>query len=101
MARRYQIALKHFKDIAASEQKGWPDHQWHGEIENCDVCSRPMKDEQFMIDGPAEAGPSPMWGNICVICACKYSPKVGWGKAQLYERDGDGIWRLVAGGPPA
>ena len=101
MEHRHQLATKQFKEIAESEQKVWPDHQWHGEIENCDVCSRPMKDEQFMIDGPAEARPSPVWGNICVICAYKYSPTIGWGKAQLYERDEDGVWRLVAGGPPA
>jgi hypothetical protein len=101
MSRSHQLATEHFKKIAASEQKGWPDHQWVGEIDNCDVCSRPMGGEQFMIDGPAEAGPVPMWGNICVICAYKYSPSIGWGKAQLYEKDGGGIWRLVAGGPPA
>lgn len=100
MGRRHQLATEHFKEIAASEQKGWPDQQWHGPIDNCDVCSRPMGDEQFMIDGPAEAAPDPMWGNICVICAYKYSPTIGWGKAQLYEKDRDGIWRLVAGGPP-
>lgn len=100
MGRRHKLAIEHFKKIAESEQRGWPDHQWHGDIKNCDVCSRPMEDEQFMIDGPAEARPRPMWGNICVICAHKYSPQIGWGKAQLYEKDSDGTWRLVAGGPP-
>lgn len=101
MGRRYQLATEHFQEIAASEQKKWSDHQWHGEIDNCDVCSRPMGDEQFMIDGPAEAISDPMWGNICVVCAHRYSPVIGWGKAQLYEKDTDGVWRLVSGGPPA
>lgn len=99
-ARRHQLATEHFKEISASERKHWPDHKWHGAIDNCDVCSRPMADELFMIDGPAEARPCPMWGNICVVCALKYSPKIGWGKAQLYEKGPDGTWRLVSGGPP-
>lgn len=99
MRKRYKLAINHFKEIAASEAKTWPNHQWHGEIENCDVCSRPMADEHFMIDGPAEATPTPRWGNICVICAYKYSPRIGWGTAQLYEKNSDFIWMLVAGGP--
>lgn len=72
---------------------------WHGPIDNCDVCSRPMGDETYMIDGPAGPGPSPLWGNLCVGCAFKHSPKIGWGSAQLYRHQGD-QWYLVAGGPP-
>lgn len=53
-----------------------------------------------MIDGPASAGARPMWGNLCVVCAHKHSPKIGWGKAQLYERSSDDVWALISGGPP-
>ena len=100
MSRRHDAATEHFMKVLSSETERWPDDQWHGEIDNCDVCSRSMKSEHFMIDGPAEAKSRPMWGNICVVCAFKYSPKIGWGKAQLYERDKDGVWKLVSGGPP-
>ncbi|QNH21103.1 hypothetical protein HEP73_02014 [Xanthomonas sp. GW] len=72
---------------------------WHGDIENCDVCSRPMEPEIYMIDGPAQASAQPMWGNMCVICAYKLSLKIEWGIAQLYRRQGS-HWYLIAGGPP-
>lgn len=101
MSRRYKLATEHFENISLAEKKTWPEHQWHGEVSNCDVCSQPMSQEKFMIDGPAEARPNPMWGNICVVCAYKYSPVIGWGKAQLYEQNENGVWRLVSGGPPA
>jgi hypothetical protein len=100
MLRRHQLATEHFKNIAIAEKMKWPEDQWHGEINNCDVCSRPMSHEQFMIDGPSEAGHTPRWGNICVVCAHKYSPVIGWGKAQLYEQNRDGVWLLVSGGAP-
>lgn len=100
LRKRYEDANLHFQKIQSAEVNGWPDHQWHGDIDNCDVCSRPMHSEQFMIDGPAESGSSPRWGNICVVCAHKYSPAIGWGKAQLYERDRGDVWRLISGGPP-
>lgn len=88
--------------FAAYDVADAPDPQgrmWHGAIENCDVCSRPMGSELYMIDGPAEAGRQPMWGNLCVTCAYKHSPVIAWGRAQLYKRQGS-EWHLVAGGPP-
>lgn len=90
----------HFEAIFAAQTVTWPDHQWYGDILNCDVCSRPMRYEKFMIDGPSEATRNPRWGNICVVRAYKYSPQIGWGKAQLYLREESGTWRLIAGGPP-
>lgn len=73
---------------------------WHGAIHNCDVCSRPMDDERYMIDGRARATPDALWGNLCVLCAYKTSPRIGWGSGQLYRREGAN-WYLVAGAPPA
>lgn len=96
----YKGALEHFERISQAETQSWPDGRWHGQIGNCDICSRPMAGERFMIDGPASFQRDPPWGNLCVLCAHKYSPIVGWGRAQLYEGSEDGIWRLVAGGPP-
>ena len=100
MKTKYQVAVEHFQQIATSEPNTWPDHRWHGEIHNCDICSRPMSPERFMVDGPASASANPMWGNLCVVCAHKYSSNIGWGKAQLYERSSEGEWALASGGPP-
>ncbi len=97
---RYQEALDHFRRIAQSEKDARPDSFWHGPIDNCDVCSRPMSDETYMIDGPCTFQSSGFWGNLCVVCAYKYSPTIKWGKAQLYESTPDQNWLLVAGGPP-
>ncbi len=99
MKPQHDEAEEHFATIERDEQSKWPDDQWHGEIDNCDVCSRPMHSERYMVDGPAENTPDPRWGNLCVVCAYKYSPRTGWGKAQLYRNTGD-KWALVAGGPP-
>lgn len=92
-------AEEFFAGIERAEQSTWPGKQWYGEIDNCDVCSRPMHFERYMVDGPSEATRDPKWGNLCVVCAFKYSPRIGWGKAQLY-RNSEDKWALVAGGPP-
>lgn len=96
----YSTAQDHFTglDIIAS----LPDDvsTWHGDIDNCQVCSRPMHSETYMIDGRARAEAGALWGNLCVMCAYKTSPTIGWGVGQLYRRDGE-RWCLVAGGPPS
>ena len=99
MNRRLKDAFIHFDQIARTETRIWRDKHWHGEITNCDVCSRPMEDERYMIDGPASLRPDPPWGNLCAVCAFKYSPSIGWGKAQLYEKSAGGRWKLISGGP--
>ncbi|XQA79987.1 hypothetical protein ACM9W9_09855 [Xanthomonas sacchari] len=101
MSPKHAAALKHFStydSVVMSFDENAPG--WCGAIENCDVCSRPMGEEIYMIDGPCQAGMDPMWGNLCIVCAHKSSPKIGWGMAQLYKRQGE-RWYLVAGGPPS
>lgn len=99
MSSDHALAEAHFDAIHHSAEAEFEDIIWCGDIKNCDVCSRPMSSETYMVDGPCQAGDRPMWANLCVVCAYKTSPTIGWGKAQLYKRDGDD-WRLVAGGPP-
>lgn len=89
----------HFASFDVSDSPRDDDDVWHGQIENCDICSRPMGLETYMIDGPCQAAPMPMWGNLCVVCAYPTCPVIGWGKAQLYKRRGT-QWALVAGGMP-
>jgi hypothetical protein len=95
----HTVAQAHFEayDTVGSISEAGP--IWHGAIENCDVCSRPMGSETYMIDGPTRASMDAMWGNLCVTCAFKHSPTIGWGKAQLYKRQSS-RWYLIAGGPP-
>lgn len=93
----HAAAQAHFVAYDTTESVGESGPTWSGPIENCDICSRPMGSETYMIDGPAEASASPRWGNLCVICAFKHSPTIGWGRAQLYRRVGS-EWYLIAGG---
>jgi hypothetical protein len=95
----HAMAQRHFAAYDNGQPLGEDGPVWHGPIENCDVCSRPMGSEIYMIDGPSERSPRPRWGNLCATCAFKHSPAIGWGKAQLYKRHGS-QWRLLAGGPP-
>lgn len=97
---KHSTATVHFHEVASGEEHAWPNDRWHGAIDNCDVCARPMHGERFMVDGPASAGADPMWGNLCVVCAYKYAQTIGWGKAQLYERSDGRDWMLISGGPP-
>jgi len=99
MTTKYDAAKAHFAQHDRSKDINEGGTVWSGEIENCDVCSRPMSSETYMIDGPVQASSRPMWGNLCIVCAHKSSPTIGWGKAQLYKRQ-EHQWRLIAGGPP-
>lgn len=99
MQSNHAIAEKHFAVLDTQIFAGDGHLAWSGPVDNCDVCSRPMGGETYMIDGPAEAGGHARWGVLCVVCAFKSSPSVGWGKAQLYKRSGQ-TWFLIAGGPP-
>lgn len=95
---KYDVAKSHFEKFDQSKDTIIDETVWSGEIENCDVCSRPMSSETYMIDGPAHASTRRQWGNLCVVCAHKSSPTIGWGTAQLYKRRGH-QWQLIAGGP--
>ena len=98
---RSALALEFFRKIEQAEKGSWPDDLWLGDdITKCDVCSRPMQTETYMIDGPTTRNPLP-WGNQCVVCAHEFCPEIRWGQAQLYKMSPDGEWLLVAGGPPS
>ncbi|HVE21180.1 MAG TPA: hypothetical protein VNC39_04335 [Acidocella sp.] len=95
----YEESFKHFSKIESQEKSSWPDIRFAEYVENCQVCSRPMFEETYMIDGPASKKNQLQWGCLCIICALKSSPKIGWGRAQLYKNAGT-YWQLIAGGPP-
>ena len=93
-------ALAHYSKIDNVNSRDCGDQHWSGDLENCDVCSRPMEGELYMIDGPASFQSNPRWGNLCVVCAFKYAPIIAYGKAQLYRKSAEGSWKLIAGGSP-
>ena len=78
----------------------------------CDLCGRPLIDEQFFCDAelPAQGD---RWGMLCKPCTASEDVQPGWGRAQFYERLGGSLaaqtgaereqlhWRCVAGKPPA
>ena len=98
---RSALASEYFRKIEQGEKGSWPDDSWLGDdITKCDVCSRPMQTETYMIDGPTTRNPL-QWGNQCIVCAHELCPEIRWGRAQLYKMSPDGEWLLVAGGPPS
>ena len=94
----HEVASEHFRKIEQVKKGSWPDKSWCGEITNCEVCSKPMGTETYMIDGPIIRKPIPMWANLCVVCAYELCPDIGSGKAQLYKMSPDKEWLLIAGG---
>ncbi len=38
-----------------------------------------------------------MWGNMCAACFNSKGAGIGWGEGQLYARQPNGDWRMVAG----
>jgi hypothetical protein len=54
------------------------------------------------ICGHVQGEQSVKWANMCADCFNDRSVGIGWGKGQLYARQPNGDWRLVAGfGPEA
>jgi hypothetical protein len=66
--------------------------------ERCDLCSDPLSNAVYFIDGAVkDAG---MWANMCPQCYFKHGRGIGWGFGQLFMRQGDGSWLMVAGFHP-
>jgi hypothetical protein len=69
---------------------------WRGDLERCDFCGKKFSSEQYMVDGPMQAGGP--WGCMCSLCYSKSRLPLGVGMGQLYRQE-DGIWKLVGGYP--
>lgn len=69
----------------------------HG-AETCDQCSCDLNQRGFYVDGRLRG--DLMWANLCIPCFKRCGEGVGWGKGQLYARQSNGDWRLVAGFAP-
>ena len=69
-----------------------------GDIEMCDFCQTQLSHRGLFVDGMTRGDIA--WANMCVTCFNARGAGIGWGKGQLYARQPNGHWRLVAGFPP-
>ena len=67
-------------------------------VKDCDICGCVLDQHGLYVDGRLRD--DLMWSNMCVDCFKDNGEGIGWGKGQLYARQPDGRWRLVAGFPP-
>jgi len=67
-------------------------------IKTCDLCHCSLDDAGLFVDGAlrGQAG----WANMCPSCFERQGHSIGWGKGQIYARQSNGRWRLVAGFQP-
>lgn len=64
----------------------------------CDLCGCDLTVRKFLIDGRLRG--DLMWANMCSNCFFQRAEGLGWGNGQLYQRETDGRWLLVAGFQP-
>lgn len=64
-------------------------------IENCDGCGGSLLVRGLFIVRRLQNQLG--WANMCVQCFAERGAGVGWGMGQLYARQPNGDWRLVAG----
>ena len=69
--------------------------QYAYNIETCDCCGCLLNERGLFVDGSLRS--QVMWANMCAQCFEGEGVDIGWGKGQLYARQPDGSWRMVAG----
>lgn len=62
---------------------------------NCDFCQAPLDSLGLYVDGKLRG--DMLWANMCARCFHARGEGIGWGKGQLFARQANGDWRLVAG----
>lgn len=64
-------------------------------ISACDLCGCDLNRKSLFIDGALRGQPG--WANMCADCFERHGSGIGWGVGQVYSRQTDARWRLVAG----
>lgn len=64
----------------------------------CGLCDCALSKRGFYVDGKLRG--QAMWANFCIPCLRRNGEGIGWGMGQLYARQSNGNWRLVAGFAP-
>jgi hypothetical protein len=70
-----------------------PKHAYNAQ--KCDFCGCALERRGLFVDGRLRG--DLMWGNMCAACFGSRGEGIGWGNGQLYARQPDGKWRMVAG----
>jgi hypothetical protein len=70
-----------------------PAHAYN--VQNCGVCDCVLNLRGLFVDGRLRG--DLMWSNMCAACFASKGEGLGWGNGQLYARQPDGKWRMVAG----
>ncbi len=77
--------------------------------ELCNLCGTSLMQHSFLVDGEAKDTPQTsvpghrsvgQWAYMCGACFVKRGVGVGWGTGQLYRRNAEKVWIMVAGFPP-
>lgn len=66
--------------------------------ENCDLCKAPLLNSPWFVDGAINGKME--WANMCQNCYMVNGTAIAWGRGQLYRREKDDRWLLVAGAQP-
>ena len=64
----------------------------------CDACGCSLTQRAFFVDGRLRG--QIMFASLCAKCFFEKGEGIGWGQGQVYQREPDGQWLLVAGFPP-
>lgn len=66
--------------------------------DQCAFCKADVAHRKYYVDGKLKG--NAMWANMCSRCFHAKGEGIGWGRGQLYQRQRNGDWIMVAGGPP-
>ncbi len=64
-------------------------------VQNCDFCGCVLAERGLFVDGRLRGAVK--WANMCAACFRSHAEGIGWGNGQLYARQPEGKWRMVAG----
>jgi hypothetical protein len=71
---------------------------YHHDVEECGICGCDLNRRGLHVDGRLRG--DLMWSNMCVNCFKRVGAGIGCGNGQIYARQPNGDWRLVAGWRP-
>lgn len=87
--------LEEYADVAQGQKAG---QYCIGVPDTCDLCGRSFNNRKYLVDGRLKS--DLMWAYMCSGCFLKRGEGIGWGQGQLFARQLDDEWLLVAGFPP-
>lgn len=66
--------------------------------DNCGLCDSSLEERHLFVDGCLRG--QLIWSIMCAECFSRNGEGIGWGKGQLYQRQADGDWLMIAGFRP-